>query len=108
MSEPGLMNLLMRGVPVAERPAAMAANLLLIFAINAAVGATAGKLIVERGYGALFTALSVTGLASATLFAFLFRSGLPGESDPHSNVVQNSAVPPEPSAGATPDRGAPE
>src|ERR1035438_4934426 len=34
MSEPGLMNLLMRGVPVAERPAAMAANLLLIFAIR--------------------------------------------------------------------------
>jgi hypothetical protein len=107
MSEPGLMNLLMRGVPTEERSAAMAANLLLIFGINAAVGATAGKLIVTRGYGALFTALSVTGLAAATLFAFLFRRGLPGENDPHSSVVHNSAVPPEPSAGAATDRAAP-
>ena len=98
----------MRGVPVAERPAAMAANLLLIFAINAAVGATAGKLIVERGYGALFAALSVTGLVAAMLFAFLFRRGLPGESDPQSNALHNSAFPPEPSAGAATDRAARE
>ncbi len=107
MSEPGLMNLLMRGVPVEERPAAMAANLLLIFGINAAAGAAAGALIVQRGYGALFTALSVTGLAAAMLFAFLFRRGLPGESDPRSNVVHNSAVPPESSAGAASDRATP-
>jgi hypothetical protein len=108
MSEPGLMNLLMRGVPAGERSAAMAANLLLIFGINATVGATAGKLIVQRGYGALFTALSVTGLAAAMLFAFLFRRGLPGENNPPSNAVHSSAVPPEPSADAAPNRAAPE
>jgi len=106
MSEPGLMNLLMRGVPGEERSAAMAANLLLMFAINATVGATAGKLIVQRGYSTLFAVLSVTGLAAAMLFAFLFRSGLPGERDPHSNAVHNSAVPPESSAGAASDRAA--
>jgi predicted MFS family arabinose efflux permease len=106
MSEPGLMNLLMRGVPGEERPAAMAANLLLIFAINATVGATAGKLIVARGYGALFTALSVTGLAAAMLFAFLFQRGWPGDSDPESSAVHNSAVPPAPSADAATDRAA--
>jgi hypothetical protein len=73
MSEPGLSAALMRGVPSEQRPAAMAANLLLIFAINATVSTAAGQLIVTRGYSALFIALSVTGLAAALLFAFLFR-----------------------------------
>jgi MFS family permease len=107
MSEPGLINLLMRGVPVEERPAAMAANLLLLFGINATVGAIAGGLIVQRGYAVLFTALSVTGLAAATLFAFLFRSESLGDSDPRSNAPQNSAGRHESSADAAPDRAAP-
>jgi hypothetical protein len=84
MSEPGLHNLLMSGVPAEERPAAMAANLLLMFAVQAVVGAMAGKLIVERGYGALFVALSVTGLAAAALFAALFRRNVSGTFTPES------------------------
>jgi hypothetical protein len=73
MSEPGLSAALMRGVPSDQRPAAMAANLMLIFAINATVSTIAGQLIVTRGYASLFIALSVIGLAAALLFAFLFR-----------------------------------
>jgi len=73
MSEPGLSAALMRGVPSEQRPAAMAANLLVIFAVNAAVSTAAGQLIVARGYGALFIALSVTGVSAALLFAFLFQ-----------------------------------
>lgn len=90
MSEPGLQTLLMARVPAAERPAAWAANLLLMFGIQALVGAVAGALIVARGYGALFVALGVTGLAAAALFGALFARALPPETVPDSSAARSS------------------
>jgi len=111
MSEPGLQNLLMRGVPAAERPPAMAANLLLMFGINAAVGLGAGRLIVERGYSALFVVLSVTGLAAAALFAFLFQHvserPFPADTALPASGVDTPPAPPLPSANEATDRSAP-
>ena len=93
MSEPGLQNLLMRGVPQSERAAAMAANLLLMFSVQAGVGAAAGKLIVDFGYGALFIALGVTGLAAAAIFALLFERASLADSAPHASATQMPGVP---------------
>jgi len=95
MNEPGLHGMLMRGVPAEERSSAMAANLLLMFAVNAAVGAGAGRLIVSHGYGALFITLGVTGVIAAALFALLFRRGSLDAPAPPASAIRNSGVPQE-------------
>jgi hypothetical protein len=104
MSEPGLQNLLMRGVPAEERPPAMAANLLLMFSVNAMVGLGAGWLIVERGYGTLFVVLSITGLSAATLFAFLFQPAFPAHTAPLASGADTPPGPPLSSANEATDR----
>lgn len=107
MSEPGLQNLLMRGVPAEERASASAANLLLIFGINALVGLGAGSLIVARGYGMLFVVLSVTGLAAAALFLVQFRRAFPDDSAPLASASQMPPGPRGSSADAASDRAKP-
>lgn len=89
MSEPGLQNLLMSNVPAAERPAASAANLLVMFGIQALVGALAGALIVARGYPALLALLGATGLAAAALSAALLPRAFPAQSAPGSTTADS-------------------
>lgn len=103
MSEPGLQNLLMSRVPAAERAAASAANLLLMFGMQALVGAVAGAVIVARGYGALFIALGLTGLAAAALFAALFSGASRPESVPLASAAGSFPVPRESSPRAVSD-----
>lgn len=92
MTEPGLQNLLMSGVPAAEREAAAAANLLVMFAVQAVVATAAGSLIAWRGYPALFIALALTGLLAAALTALLPAARLPAETVPPANAAGNSAA----------------
>ncbi len=107
MSEPGLQNLLMRGVPAEERAPVTAANLLLLFATNAAVTYSAGRLIAARGYGVLFIALGITGLAAAAIFAFGFRPASLSGIAPTPNGDHSFPGPPQSSSGAASDREAP-
>lgn len=82
MSEPGLQNLLMSRVPAEARASASAANLLVMFSMQAAAGTAAGALIAARGYATLFIALGATGLAAAAVFAALFSRSSPAGSGP--------------------------
>jgi len=89
MSEPGLQNLLMSRVPPGHRAAASAANLFLMFGVQALIGATAGMLIVIRGYALLFIVLALVGILSAVLFGILFSGALHCENAPPASGAGN-------------------
>ncbi len=103
MGEPALENLLMSRVPEAERPAASAGYLLLMFGTQSVVATGAGTLIATRGYETLFMALGAAGVAAAALFAALFSAApspptIPasrGESAPRSSDAESSPAPRE-------------
>jgi predicted MFS family arabinose efflux permease len=90
MSEPGLQSLLMSRMQPEERATASAANLLLMFGMQALAGAAAGALIAARGYSALFIALGATGLMAAALFGGLFARAFPAETAPAASEPGSS------------------
>ncbi len=106
MSEPGLQTILMSRLSAGDRTAASGANLLLMFAVQAGMGALAGRTVVAHGYGAWFVILALLGLAAAGLFAALFARKPPGETGPVSSADGNSRVRQE--SGATSDPHRPE
>jgi len=90
MSEPGLQSMLMSRMQPEERATASAANLLLMFGMQALAGAAAGALIAARGYSALFIALGATGLIAAALFGGLFARAFPAEIAPAASDAGSS------------------